>query len=122
MEEQTGVQTGEVTAIEVSLTEIQQEAYALAEKELDAYREELTTKKYLVDLKKEDIKTSIDFMNNDAQWKFTESLGIGEVTKDLETSLKKNGKIFISAVATEALYYYLSKVEGTGKKVNCSSR
>ena len=50
-----------------------------------------------------------------------ESLGIGEVSKHLSNSIDKKGKVFINAIAIEALHYYLSKVEGTGNKVDSSA-
>lgn len=106
---------------ELQLTEVQKEAFIQAQKDVDDFDKELATKKYLVDLTKEDVIVIQNFIERDAQWKFMESLGIGEVLKELKTSVDKNGKVFIPAVAVEAIYYYLSKVEGVGNTVNSAS-
>jgi hypothetical protein len=96
------------------LNEFQQAALAQAEKELEDLRKELSTKKYLLEVDKRGVELLKTFIVNDAVWKFTEALGIVEVTKELDTI--KDGKLFIKALAIEAIYYYMSKVEGTGTK------
>lgn len=106
---------------ELQLTDVQKEAFIQAQKEVDDFEKELSTKKYLVDLSKDDTLVIKNFIEKDAQWKFMESLGIGEVLRELKSSADKNGNVFIPAVAVEAIYYYLSKVEGTGNTVNSPS-
>ena len=101
------------------LNEFQQAAITQAEKELEDLRKELSTKKYLLDVDKKDVELLKTFIVNDATWKFTEALGIVEVTKELDAI--KDGKLFIKALAIEAIYYYMSKVEGTGTKPAGSS-
>jgi hypothetical protein len=101
---------------EVSLSEVQREALAKAQVELDNFRTELETKKYLADINAAGIKALADFMRTEAQWKFTESLGIKEVQKELDQCVK-NGKLFMNAISYEALYFYLSKIEGKGERV-----
>jgi len=121
------VKETEITATEsqdsqiIQLSEIQVNAYNEAAKKLNDFTAEMETKKYYVELTASDIDVLQGFIKNDAKWKFTESLGIGEITKQLETSVDKSGKILISAVAIEAIYYYLSKVEGKGQTVDSSS-
>jgi hypothetical protein len=105
-------------SVERTLTDIQQEAFKEATAELEAFKAELETKKYFMDLTKAEIQILRGFITEDAPWKFMESLGIGEVDSQLSKSVEKNGKAFINAVTIEAVYYYLSKVEGVGKKVN----
>jgi hypothetical protein len=97
-----------------TLTVFQQSALDAAEKELETMRKELNTKKYLIDVKKEDIALLVKFNEKDAEWKFTECLGILEVEKQLNIAVKE-GKLYTTAVAIEAMYYYLSKIEGRGK-------
>ena len=99
------------------LNEFQKTALESAEKELEAIKNNLASKKYLIDIKKEDIVKLQKFNDNDAPWKFTESLGVVEVEKDLKKAAK-DGNLYIGAVAIEAIYYYLSKVEGKGKTTN----
>lgn len=94
------------------LNEFQLAALTQAENELEDLRKELSTKKYLLDVEKKDVDLLKAFIANDAPWKFTEALGIVEVTRELDAI--KDGKLFIKALAIEAIYYYMSKVEGTG--------
>jgi hypothetical protein len=98
------------------LTAFQQAAIDQAQKDLEDLRKELDTKKYLVDVDTKDIEMLKSFIANDATWKFTESLGIKEVQKELNDL--KDGKLFTKALAIEAIYYYMSKVEGAGEKPN----
>lgn len=102
------------------LTQFQREALADAEKELEKLKAENDGKKYLVDIEKDDIKLLSDFISKDASWKFTEALGIVEVEKEMKIALKE-GKLFIKALAIEAIYYYMSKLEGSGNKPNGSA-
>ena len=101
---------------ESPLTAFQQVALDQAQKDLDTLRSEIESKKYLVDVDKKDIEMLKSFIVNDATWKFTESLGIKEVQKEL--NVLTDGKLFTKALAIEAIYYYMSKVEGAGEKPN----
>ena len=102
------------------LTQFQQEALDEAEKELESLKKELETRKYLVDLDKNLIKVLQNFIYNDAPWKFTEALGIIEVKKEF-VAVEKTGKLFIKGLTVEAIYYYISKVEGNGLTTKSSS-
>jgi hypothetical protein len=122
MTETTKIPESEVNSMKnLELSEVQQQAYDEAVKKLEDFVKEVESKKYLVDIDKKDIEKLRKFIVEDAKWKFMESLGIGEVSKDLATSVDKSGKVFINAVALEAIHYYLSKVEGTGKSVDSPS-
>ena len=113
--------TNITTPLEESpLTTFQQQALEVAEKELDSLRKEMENKKYLIDFSKSDLQTLNNFILENAPWKFTESLGIIEVEKELKKAIK-DGKLFTNAVAIEAIYYYMSKVEGNGKTTNASA-
>jgi len=111
--ESQNIETMELKA-ENPLTDFQKAALDKAEQELEAIRKELESKKYLIDIDKTDIAKLADFIENDAPWKFTEALGIIEVEKDLAKAVKE-GKLYIGAIVIEAIYYYMSKVEGKGK-------
>jgi hypothetical protein len=102
------------------LNQFQQAALEAAEKELVDLENEMSSKKYLVDIVKDDVKMLDSFIKDDAPWKFTESLGIIEVEKALKEAVK-DGKIYTTALAIEAIYYYMSKVEGKGKTPNASA-
>lgn len=102
------------------LNEFQAAAFTEAQTQLNELQKELSTKKYLIDLKKDDIELVSKFITTDAPWKFTECLGIKEVQKELKECIKV-GKFFTTAVAIEATYYYLSKVDGKGTSTNAST-
>jgi hypothetical protein len=103
------------------LSDIQVAAYEAAQKELEDAKKEIEGKKYYSDLSAADAIVLQNFLLNDATWKFTESLGIREVNREITESLKKKGKLFMGATAFEAMYFYLSRVEGAGEKVNSSA-
>jgi hypothetical protein len=107
-------------AIESPLASFQNSALEAAEKELETLRKEIESKKYLLDLDKKDLQTLNNFITTGAPWKFTESLGILEVEKEMKKAIKE-GKLFTTSVAIEAIYYYMSKVEGTGKNTNSTA-
>jgi len=111
------VKTTESAELEGGLNQIQKEAYEQAQLELDKFKKDLETKKYLVDLKLEDIKKLEGYISKEAAWKFTEALGIREVVNELGVCVTK-GKLFMSAISIEALYFYLSRIEGAGDTVN----
>lgn len=92
-----------------------------AEANLEALTKELENKKYLIDLMPTDMEILRQFIVKDASWKFTEGLGIIEVEKDLKTAGAEDGKYYLKAIPIEAIYYYMSKVEGSGNKVKGDS-
>ena len=102
------------------LSEFQVKALKEAEENLEKLQKEFSKKKYLIDLNKQDIEMLANYISNDAPWKFTECLGIKEIDKELKECIK-TGKLFISAIATEAMYYYLSKIEGKGTSTNAKA-
>jgi hypothetical protein len=78
---------------------------------------ELGVKKYIIKGGELTGKHLIAFIENDAQWKFSEALGIGECHRQLVeavSNIKKVKELFVPALALEALYYFLTKVEGKG--------
>lgn len=80
---------------------------------------DLETKLYIVQGGEEACGYLLDFIKLDAQWKFSEALGIGECVRQYELASKniKSGKtkeLMIPALALEATYYFLTKVEGKG--------
>ena len=119
------METTTITPVETELsksplTEFQTAALEAAEKELESLKTEIENQKYLVDLKKDDLVSLNTFVAKDAPWKFTEALGIIEVRKETSKAVK-DGKLFTNALTIEALYYYLSKVEGKGETVTGES-
>ena len=90
-----------------------EEAEILFEQLSDAVQNTL----YTVKLSVEEINSLKKYIITGAKWKFTECLGIIEVEKALNEA-KKAGVFCAKALPIEAIYYYLSKVEGTGKKAD----
>jgi hypothetical protein len=95
---------------------------ALAEKltaKIEQAENELKTKTYLIEGGSAIANDLISFLKNDAQWKFSEALGIGEAINQLESALVnitkgKTKELMVPSIALEAIYYFLTKVEGTG--------
>lgn len=90
------------------------------EKRLAEAKEDLNQKVYAVKFeKKEDIESYFNFIENEAEWKEKEALGIIEISRIIE-SLKKQGikqnTLFMQALPLEASHYFLSKTTGKGLK------
>jgi hypothetical protein len=89
------------------------------EKKLASKRNEVSKKTYPVKGGLATAKALHDFIQKDAQWKFTESLGIIEAKRVLEEQVHSiNGKmtseLALGALTIEALYYFMTKEEGKG--------
>ncbi len=86
---------------------------------IEAKQKELETKKYIIEGGATAGDTISSFLKEKAQWKFSEALGIIESVSQIETAAEaiKKGKakeLFVPALALEAVYYFLTKVEGKG--------
>lgn len=89
------------------------------EKKLKNRREEVSKKTYQVNGGLATAKALREFIKTDAQWKFTESLGIIESDRVLGEQIallekKEASEIELGALTIEALYYFLTKEEGKG--------
>lgn len=81
------------------------------------FQKELDTKKYLIEGGKESAKKLYQFITEDATWKFTEALGIIEVEKVLIKFIQSADKeLMLGPLEIEAIYWFLSKIEGVGFK------
>lgn len=99
--------------------EKRQELAKQLEEKLNKFREELENKNYLVEGGLATAKGLQDFVTNSAKWNFSEAMGIIEVSRQLETCVKelesgKRKELMLSNLSLEALYYFLSKENGTG--------
>lgn len=89
----------------------------LAADNLESFKTDLTTKLYAMQADDSLVKEFIQFIENEAEWKSMESLGIEELHKVFtEITGVKNGVIYLKNLEVEALHYFLSKVEGKGKE------
>lgn len=89
--------------------------FEIAEKEWNDAVEEQKSRKYLVNLKKDDIKLLDGYIQNQAPWSGANAFGIVELSKITKDAVSK-GKLFIDAIAIEAVLHFLNKVEGAGVK------
>lgn len=117
---------GKETKLEVvsSTNEKQEHRKKLAtflEEKLNSKRKEVSEKMYPVQGGVNTAKALHNFLKNDAQWKFTESIGVIEGARVLNEQLEKLGgknpestELQLSAITIEALYYFLTKEEGKG--------
>lgn len=100
-----------------SLTPQQEERLKTAREELEALNLEAKDKKFAVGISTTEARdVLIDFVENKAKWKFTESLGVIEALKSIRKENVKSEAIFLGALEIEAIYYFMSKHEGTGEK------
>ena len=88
-------------------------------KKINDKKEEISKKEYAVSITPEAFGKLKDFMENEAEWNQTESLGVIEVMKVLSAIEKEgisSGTIFVQALPLEAMHYFLSKTRGKGLK------
>ena len=86
---------------------------------IEKTEKELSEKLYVIEGKQDAVDRIIDFLKHRAEWKFTESLGVLECIKQIEDSRQKlkDGKtkeLMTQSLALEAIYYFMTKVEGKG--------
>jgi len=99
--------------------EIRKRSAEFLEKKLEARREEVSNKAYPVKGGLATAKALREFIKTEAQWKFTESLGIIEAERVLSEQVallekKEVAEMELGALTIEALYYFLTKEEGKG--------
>lgn len=99
--------------------EQRQKMVDLLSAKIDKAEKDLTTKLYIVEGGKVAGESISDFLTNKAQWKFSEALGVVEAVKQVNDSLDKikTGKtkeFMITSLPLEAIYYFMTKAEGTG--------
>lgn len=83
-----------------------------AHKKFKEFSEELENKVYLVE---GDHKHLLNFLSDEAKWTSHEALGVIRAYEDIQDAHKKNSKqLFLSALAIEALAYYISNKSGQG--------
>jgi hypothetical protein len=87
------------------------------QKEIDSRHKEIETKYYIVQGGAAAGEKLLNFVKNEAQWKFTEAVGIVEMTKEIQKAIDKakDGKdLFLQVLPLEALWFFINKVEGVG--------
>lgn len=87
------------------------------QEEVEARNREMETKLYIVEGGAETGEKLLKFVTEEAQWKFTEAIGVVEMTKEIEDAVAnaKGGKqLFLRVLPLEALWFFINKVEGVG--------
>jgi hypothetical protein len=103
----------------IALNEKRQGMVDFLEKRIGIKEAELENKKYVVEGKADVASTLHKFLLEEAQWKFSEALGVIESVKQVEEAskalmTKKTTELMLPTLAIEAIYYFLTKVEGVG--------
>jgi len=103
----------------VELNKKRQQMVEFLDRKIENKEKALEGKRYVVEGKESIGEKLITFLKDDAQWKFTEALGIVESLKQVEEAVKsvktkKTSELLLPSLALEAVYYFLTKVEGTG--------
>ena len=109
----------EVVSAAKERQESRQKAAEFLKKKLEAKRQEVSEKLYAVSGGLNVAKSLRTFIQKEAQWKFTESLGIIEANRVLEEQVnglqaKVKTELELGALTIEAIYYFLTKEEGKG--------
>lgn len=87
------------------------------QKEIESRHKELETKYYIVQGGADAGQKLLNFVKNEAQWKFTEAVGIVEMTKEIQKAIDKakdSKELFLQVLPLEALWFFINKVEGVG--------
>lgn len=113
---------GQLTAVQEDeiLSKLDEKKIQAAEKKLAEAKDKLNKKVYAVKFdKKETIEAFKNFMENSAEWREKEALGIIEICKivnKLEKDGIKENILYMGALPIEASHYFLSKTSGRGLK------
>ena len=86
-------------------------------KQIDEKRKELSKKVYAVSMDQGTFELFKNYINEEAEWGSTESLGIIEINKSIQKAEKegiKDNTIYFGALTIEASHYFLSKGKGKG--------
>ena len=104
---------------ETFLDKLDQTKINSLEDQVKDLKEKTEKKVYAVKLSADLLTTLIEFIENDAEWVQTESLGVVEIYKTL-LKIKKEGvkdnTIFLGPLPLEATHYFVSKTRGKGVK------
>ena len=99
--------------------EQRQKLVDLLSEKIEQKEKTIASKLYLIEGEEKVADAVIDFLQNKAQWKFSESLGIMECIRQVNEAKsnitkKKTKQFLIPSLSLEAIYYFLTKVEGVG--------
>ncbi len=100
------------------LSRLNQDRINAAEENLNNAKRKLSTKVYAVQFESDSqIEQYVSFMQQDAEWREKEALGVIEICKVID-KLKddgiKNNILYLQALPLEASHYFISKQSGKG--------
>ncbi len=100
------------------LSRLNQDRINAAEENLNNAKRKLSTKVYAVQFESDSqIEQYVNFMQQDAEWREKEALGVIEICKVID-KLKddgiKNNILYLQALPLEASHYFISKQSGKG--------
>ena len=100
------------------LSRLNQDRINAAEENLNNAKRKLSTKVYAVQFESDSqIEQYVSFMQQDAEWREKEALGVIEICKVID-KLKndgiKNSILYLQALPLEASHYFISKQSGKG--------
>lgn len=107
----------EKTSVREMSAEDRAKEVAKLQEEIDSRNREMETKLYIVEGGAEAGEKFLKFVTEESQWKFTEAIGVVEMTKEIEDAVAnaKGGKqLFLRVLPLEALWFFINKVEGVG--------
>ncbi len=112
------IEKASVTDVDGKLEQRKELAEKL-EKKLVKFKDELESKSYLVEGKLKTAKKLKDYIDTEATWSFSESMGIIESSKQLQKAIEdlekgRHNELMLSNLSLEAIFYFLSKKSGTG--------
>lgn len=88
------------------------------QEEIDSRTTAINSKFYIVEGGVATGTAFLKFLNEDAEWKFTEAYGVIECVKEVEAAMKKAqtgaGEIFLQVLPLEAMWFFINKTEGKG--------
>ena len=108
----------EITHEDDFVAKLDQKRIEHCEKALTEAKDRISKKVYVVKFdSKVDLDNFFSFMENDAEWREKEALGIIEICKVTDKAKKdgiKQEVLYMSALPLEASHYFLSKTAGKG--------
>jgi hypothetical protein len=100
------------------LSRLNQDRINACEENLNNAKRKLSTKVYAVQFESNSqIDEYVDFMQNDAEWREKEALGVIEICKVIDKLKEdgiKNNILYLQALPLEASHYFISKRSGKG--------
>ncbi len=100
------------------VAKLDQKRIAQCEKNVAEAKDRISKKVYAVKFEsKEDLENFFSFMENNAEWREKEALGVIEICKVIDKAKKEGIKqetLYMSALPLEASHYFLSKTSGKG--------